>query len=291
MGSSYPFHQAAPQGIPHPDCFAHLDSITHQPIKLLHLTDCHLRAEPNQTLLGINTDESLERVLQDAQKHGWPPAAILLTGDLVQDVCSASYARLKQRLNELKVPCYCLPGNHDDPRVMRSALGNGNTRYQSQVLLGPWQIICLDSTIPGKAGGYLAAEQLALLESLLSAQPDRHALIALHHHPLAVGSPWLDTMILSNADALFAVLERHSHARAIIYGHIHQVQDAIYRGLRILASPATCFQFKPLSKEFALDRVPAGYRWLQLYPDGTIDTYVRRLDALPKGLAAICSGY
>jgi Icc protein len=277
----------------HPDSAADPTKAARRPIRLLQLTDCHLRAAPEETLLGVNTDMSLQLVLEDAKRSDdWPPDAVLATGDLVQDVCESSYVRLQHHLSSLNVPCYCLPGNHDDPELMRRVLMSApNTRCQGEILFDTWQVICLDSTIAGKANGHLAAEELERLESSLVSQRDKYAVIALHHHPILSGSPWLDRMMLGNADAMFAVLQRHGRVRAVVYGHIHQAQDAMHRGWRILASPSTCFQFKPSSTQFALDSVPAGYRWLTLHPDGAIDTWVHRLNGLPEGLDLISGGY
>jgi len=61
--------------------------------------------------------------------------------------------------------------------------------------------------------------------------------------------------------------------------------------LRLLGCPSTCFQFKPGSADFALDFVPQGYRWLDLYPDGAINTAVVRLESVPEGLDMAAGSY
>jgi Icc protein len=171
-------------------------------------------------------------------------------------------------------------------------LPGGNIACQPQILLDGWQVICLDSTLPGgDPGGYLAQGQLALLEAKLAEQPRRHALIALHHSPLPTGAAWLDTMKLANAEDLFALLGRFPQAKAVAYGHVHQAMDVQMSGLRLLGCPSTCFQFKPDSDGFALDFIPPGYRWLDLYPDGRVETAVARLDSVPAGLDMAAGGY
>jgi Icc protein len=121
--------------------------------------------------------------------------------------------------------------------------------------------------------------------------PDHFALVALHHHPVASGSAWMDTMQLENADAFFDLLDRHSQARGVVFGHIHQTLESEYRGLRILGTPSTCFQFKPGQAQFALDALPPGYRWIELHPDGHITTQVKRLNNIPSGLDVESGGY
>ncbi|BBA33527.1 3',5'-cyclic adenosine monophosphate phosphodiesterase CpdA [Methylocaldum marinum] len=259
--------------------------------RVLHISDFHFLEEPGQTLLGVETEMSFAAVLERATQAPWRPDLALLTGDLVQDPCVSSYERLKRRLGALDVPCYCLPGNHDDSRLMEELLPTETIRIQPQITLNQWQIICLDSTIRDKPGGRLSDKQLRLLETALASSPNRYTLIALHHHPISSGSSWMDTMVLENADAFFAIVQKFPRARAVVFGHVHQAMDEMRGPLRLLAAPSTCFQFKPRSPDFAVDRLPPGYRWIELYSDGTLDTGVERLAEIPAGLEFTTKGY
>jgi Icc protein len=262
-----------------------------KPIRIIQITDFHLLADPTRTMMGINTEQSFLAVLEHASGNYDGIALFLMTGDLAQEPSAVTYQRLRDRLDGLSVPSYCLPGNHDEPELIHQILAGGNTRYDSQILLDGWQIICLDSTLPGDAGGYLAESQLNLLEAKLSEQPKRFALVCLHHSPLPTGTDWLDTMKLSNDQALFALLSRFPRAKGIVYGHIHQAMDVRHQGLRLLGCPSTCFQFKPESKEFALDNLAQGYRCLEIHPDGEITTQIVRLSSVPVGLDMASGGY
>jgi Icc protein len=259
--------------------------------RILHISDFHFLEEPGQTLLGVETELSFAAVLERAKQKPWRPDLALLTGDLVQDPCISSYERLKQRLAVLDIPCYCLPGNHDDPRLMEKLLSTETIHVQSQVFLDRWQIICLDSTIRGKPGGRLSDKQLRLLETALTGSPDRYALIAVHHHPISSGSLWMDTMVLENADEFFTIVQKYPPARAVVFGHVHQAMDEMRGSLRLLGTPSTCFQFKPRSPDFAVDRLPPGYRWIELYSDGTFNTGVERIAEIPAGLEFTTKGY
>ncbi len=261
------------------------------PILILQLTDFHFLGQVGNTLLGVDTDRSFSNVLAAALASRSAPDAALLTGDLTQNPEVSAYERLKKRLTALPCPGYCLPGNHDDPVLIASHLTGGNIHFQSQILLGSWQIICLDSTIPHQPGGRLAENQLQLLETALDQEPERFALIALHHHPVPCGSPWMDTMRLENAGPFFDILERRPKVRGVVFGHIHQAMDVVHHGLRLLGTPSTCFQFKPNQTDFALDPIPPGYRWIELYPDGQLDTQLERTPELAAGLDFLSQGY
>jgi Icc protein len=258
---------------------------------LLQLTDFHVLAQPGGTMMGMDTERSLQAVLSAALESGPAPDLALLTGDLVQDPVAAAYRRVKACLDTLPFQGFCLPGNHDDPALMAEHLAGGRIRAEAQVLLGGWQIVCLDSTVPRRPEGRLSEDQFELLERALDQYPERFALVALHHHPRPCGSAWMDTMVLGNNERFFDFLARRPWVRGVVFGHIHQAMDMEFRGLRLLGSPSTCFQFKPDQRAFALDPLPPGWRRIELKPDGGIETRVERLADLPAGLAIASEGY
>jgi Icc protein len=242
-------------------------------IRLAHLTDPHLPGRESDRLRGVATLPSLEATLAHAQQRDWPPDAVLVTGDLVQDD-PAGYTYFRRVFEALRLPILCLPGNHDDPQAMRRALDGAPFVVGGAVDFGPWRIVLLDSTICGSASGRLSAESLAGLQSALAAAAGRHALVCLHHHPVPMSSRWLDRVGLENAGEFFDVIDRHANVRGIVWGHVHQTYDALRKGVRLLATPSTCAQFLPRAEQFAVDQQPPAYRTLELEADGSIVTDV-----------------
>lgn len=263
----------------------------HTPLQLLQFTDTHLFADAGGALLGVNTEQSLLSVLTLARQRHWPPDLVLTTGDLVHDGSVQAYARFLRHFSALGVPVYCLPGNHDESATLRAQLQQDPVQTLPHVLRDPWQFCFLDTSVPGSEGGHLVESELQRLDATLATHPDHHALVCLHHQPVPVGSRWLDTMAVDNAGALFAVLDRHPQVRGLLWGHVHQDFHQQRQGVQLIASPSTCIQFAPGSTDFALDETPPGYRWLQLHPDGRIDTGVERLAAMPAGLDRASAGY
>lgn len=243
-------------------------------LSILHLTDPHILPEPDDTLLGIDTCYYLDKVIKSATESSHNFDFCLLTGDLAQHAQAKSYHRLLVSLKKLRIPCMCLPGNHDDFQVMQTILNDKNINCHRQRLIGNWHIIGLNSQLKGSAGGFLAQEELTFLEKILATETQKHVLLALHHHSVPTNSLWMDTMIIKNAAEFLNLIGRYPRVKAIINGHIHQTMDLMKDGLRILTTPSTCFQFKPYSTSFALDDLTSGYRWLKLYPDGTVETGV-----------------
>lgn len=252
-------------------------SLDHKAIlRLVQISDTHLYGPTEGQLLGINTLFSMQCVLNKVQYEQKSIDAILVTGDLSQDGTVQSYQHLQQALDTFSCPAFWLNGNHDRPDSM-SQVAAGSTALQQVIQTASWQIILLNSQVAGAVFGVLAATQLQLLEDALQQRPDLHTLICLHHHPLPMGSAWIDKIGLQNSDELAAVIARHPQVRAVLCGHVHQESDRTLAGVRYLSSPSTCVQFLPGSSDFALDQQGPGYRWLELYADGRIDTGVSRV--------------
>ena len=159
------------------------------------------------------------------------------------------------------------------------------------ITLNGWKVIMLDSTIVGKVPGRFSAEELVFLRKALESSQDSHVMVCLHHQPVPVGSHWLDQQIVANADQFFAVLDDFSNVRVVIWGHVHQIYEAERNGVRLMSVPSTCVQFKPLSQDFAVDKESPGYRWLDLYPDGRIDTGVSRVTGVSFEVDYRIKGY
>lgn len=259
-------------------------------LRVLQLTDTHLYADPQGSLLGINTQETLLDVVDSFREREWPIDLLLATGDLVHDSSPTGYARIGHLLDGFGVPVYSLPGNHDIPTVMREHLPVGQVSTDRVNDFGPWRFVMLDSVIVGEEGGRLA---LSELEGLAEALTDttQHVLVCLHHQPVNVGSEWIDTMTITNPDEFFAVLDRSDRVRGVLWGHIHQQFDARRNGIPLMASPSTCVQFAPKADDFLVDEAPPGFRLIALLPDGRIRTQVLRIEQMPNGLEIASSGY
>ena len=247
-------------------------------VRLVQITDTHLCAEKGGTLLCMDTDHSLQAVIDLVEKERDGVDVLLATGDLSDNGAPQAYARLVEYFERFSCNKYWLPGNHDSSEAMSRECG-GSSRMVREIRAGAWQVILLDSQIPGEVGGHLGESELACLDSALTAATEEglHSLVVLHHHPVPMGSAWLDEQIVSDADAFFEVIGRYSCVKSILWGHVHQELDVLRDGVRLLSSPSSCVQFAPASDNFKADDLPPGYRWFELYPDGRFETGVSRV--------------
>lgn len=241
-------------------------------MKIVQISDPHLNGNTSGLVRGVQTDESLQAVLDVAFAQLPDAAAVLVTGDIVQDDASG-YARLKTLLGGLQIPVLCLPGNHDEPEALRRELSSAPFSVCEARSFGAWQIVMLDSQVPGEVGGRLSAGELARLDKVLHNSP-QHALVCLHHHPVSMGSRWLDAIGLANAEDFWRIIDRHRHVRAVLWGHVHQAYDGTRAGVRLFATPSTGAQFLPHSESYAIDTAPPAFRSLELHPDGRIDSTI-----------------
>jgi len=260
-------------------------------IKVLQITDTHLFAGSSGCLLGLNTEQSLNAITEEVRAHHLTAELILATGDLVHDGTPAAYRRIFSHLENFGLPVYCLPGNHDEALTLQRTLNNGRIKYTEHAHHGNWHFIFLDSTIADSEGAHLTSEMLEMLDSRLQSAPDSHTLVCLHHQPIPMGSRWLDTMAVDNPDKFFAIIDRHPQVRGILWGHVHQQYDGMYKDIKLMSTPSTCIQFLPGSDDFAVDTANPGYRWLELYPDGRIETGVERITVLPGCIDMASNGY
>lgn len=247
-------------------------------IRALQLTDTHLCRQLGGTLLGMDTDQSLQAVI-DLVKTERPAVDVLLaTGDLSDRGAREAYQRLQGYFRQLTDNDFWLPGNHDDRAAIESATRHTERLYR-EVRVAGWQILMLDSQVPGEVGGELGAAELTLLEERLerAVADGLFSLVCLHHQPVEVGCEWLDEQMVADADAFFAVLDRYPGVRGVLWGHVHQQIDRKRGNIALMASPSTCVQFAPGSAGFKADQAPPGYRWLDLHPDGHIETGVSRV--------------
>jgi len=245
-------------------------------LKILQITDLHIKPHLGDTMFGIDTESIFQQTLQHAiDRHG-PFDLILLTGDLAQHPSADSYRRICHYLLHYKTRCLCLPGNHDDFSLMTSYLNQDLVSCEKALQLQDWQIIALDSQKPDSPIGELAITELAFLESTLKSNSGSPTLIALHHHCIASGSPWLDTMQIQNSDDFLALIQAFPQVKAVTFGHIHQELATCLHQISIFGTPASSFQFAPNSAEFSIDNTQPGYRLFYLFEDGSLQSECHR---------------
>ena len=253
---------------------------TKNPINIVQITDTHLYATSNGTLLKMNTRNSLEKVIDVMCSIEKNIDLILATGDIAQDASESAYKTFIEMITDLKIPFHWIPGNHDNVDTMKR-IAAGTSIHEKSVTIKNWRILMLDSSIKNQVHGKLAPSELQFLESgLEDMQKDSkidHGLICLHHNPVPGTARWMRDIGLENGPQFFQIVSNYPKIKSVVYAHIHQALDYQHAGVRCFCTPSTCIQFKPDVTGFELDRLNPGYRSLRLFADGKIESQVVRV--------------
>jgi len=261
------------------------------PLRIIQISDTHLFSDSSKTLLGVPTQKSFEAVLDLIRQEEKKIDLIIHSGDVAQDYSPDAYVRFAEMIQTFQVPVYCIPGNHDDPSIMVELYPQGLVTNNKHIVTKHWQIILLDSHKPHSVAGELNPLELKYLEHCLQTHPELKAAVFFHHQPIQVDSRWLDNVGLLNADKLWEILAKFPQVKAVIFGHIHQEYDQERNGIKCIAAPSTCFQFMRKQNHFGLEKLSPGYRWIDFYDDGRMETEIKRTDEYVGKFDGEAKGY
>ncbi|MDH5339695.1 MAG: phosphodiesterase [Rubrivivax sp.] len=221
---------------------------------LVQLSDPHVVAPGRLLLDRIDTPALLAQVVAGVAALQPRPAAVVVTGDLVDRGSAEEYAHLRALLAPLPGPVWLMPGNHDAAGVLRSAFADHpELRPPDDPALAPFvlwarevagmRLVALDTVVPRASHGSLCEHRLAWLDSTLSAAPRQPTVVAMHHPPFLTGIRHMDDIgLLDGSAGLAAVLQRHPQVERVICGHLHRPIVRRFGGTVAMTVPSTAHQ-------------------------------------------------
>ncbi|MER7951451.1 metallophosphoesterase [Streptomyces sp. NPDC096079] len=205
-------------------------------IVIAHVSDVHLDAERR-------SQDRTRAVLRYLEELPYDLAAVLVTGDVADHGAPDEYAVARELLTS-RHPLLVCPGNHDDRAAFRKGLLTAETAVRddapvNQVLRGEGFVIALcDSSVPGEDQGLLEDETLAWLDGVLADTPrDVPVLVAFHHPPVPLHTPYVDGIRQFGEERLAALAARHPHLTAFLAGHAHTAAATTFAGRPLLVAP------------------------------------------------------
>lgn len=146
------------------------------------------------------------------------PAAVIVKGDLSADGTDDEWAAFERCYrDEFGDRLHVARGNHDAYR--------GQTRYagDQRIDLPGVTVALLDTVIPGKSTGGMAAEQIDWLDTV-AAESDRPVIVMGHHQQWVGGAREADYFGINpdDSEALTAVIARRRSMVAYTAGHTHR---------------------------------------------------------------------
>lgn len=162
------------------------------------ISDLHVMRKGRRMDHMVNTGKYLRRCIARLNALKPRPDIVIATGDLVDAGKPKEYKRLRNILEELRIPLYVVPGNHDSGGAFREAFADRGYLPMhgpaAQYVIDGYDVrlIGLDTTRAGEVGGGLDEERLSWLDEQLGETPVRPTLIFMHHPPFRTGIRQLD---------------------------------------------------------------------------------------------------
>jgi 3',5'-cyclic AMP phosphodiesterase CpdA len=95
------------------------------------ISDLHIRTPGKLSYQRVDCAAMLARGVEEILRLPQPPDIVLVTGDLVDFGKPEEYAHLRKLLAPLPMPCYLIPGNHDERSAPTCANGSRSCNTRS----------------------------------------------------------------------------------------------------------------------------------------------------------------
>jgi 3',5'-cyclic AMP phosphodiesterase CpdA len=214
-----------------------------KPVHIAQISDLHIKPPGSLAYGRVDTAAALERCVAALNAFRPKPDFVVISGDLADTPTAEEYRYLERLLAPLELPFAGIPGNHDSRELMRAAFPSAAYAFPSgpldqRVEIAGIDLLLLDSSVPGKPHGVLAASSLQWLEATLATSPDRPALVFLHHPPFTTGIWQMDRQNLFNAAEFAAIVSRYPRVQRIAAGHVHRATLTTFAGVATTICPA-----------------------------------------------------
>ena len=189
---------------------------------------------------------------------------MLVTGDITDFGRAEEYQQAGFLLNQLNMPYFVIPGNHDLPDAMRREFTDHDylpTEGFLQYVLEDYalRMIGLDTQVVGEPYGLMCETRLDWLEQQLQAETERPTLLFMHHPPFLTGIEHMDVQNCRNGEALGRLVEQHTQIKYILCGHVHRQIELAWHGTMASIGPSPVHSV-------ALDLNPGGPSAFRLEP-------------------------
>ena len=268
-------------------------------LTIAQITDLHITNDKDPVSKRRNA-QRLRQVLASIDGLKPRPAAIVISGDLVDRGEIEEYRELQALLRDVKIPIFYGVGNHDRRAPFLEAFKGADARIdengfvQFAVDFGPLRLVVCDTLDEQQEGGAFCDLRADWLARTLDEAPDQPTVIALHHPPILSGIQWMDPEPDDPwIQRLAGVIRNRGQVQAVVCGHVHRPFSGILAGQAIHVAPATSIQLtlnltpvdmrKPDGREILVEE-PPGYMLLMAHR-GRVSTHVCVAGDYPPAVA------
>ena len=250
---------------------------------IAHISDTHFLGEGRALYGEVDTDANLTQALEQLERSGVRPEAIVFTGDLADLGEPDAYNRLRAIVEpaaaRLGAQIIWVMGNHDERPEYSSLLFDieATDAPQDRVYdINGLRIISLDTTVPGYHHGDITDEQLDWLAGVLATPAPHGTLIAVHHPP--VPTPLLEAMGMLELQRQHRLAEviRGTDVRGILAGHLHYSTHSTFAGIPVSVASATCYTLDLSAEDRILSGVDFGQsvNVVHVYEDSLVHSII-----------------
>lgn len=215
---------------------------------IAQISDTHITAPRTQAYGIAPMAENLSRCVDHINQIVPTPDLVLVTGDISQEGLPEEFEHAASLLDELNMPYYVIPGNHDDRVGLWATFGgqacpSREGGFINYVIEGyELRLIALDSTVPGAPGGEICEARAAWLGAKLAEEPEKPTLIFMHHPPVKCGVIETDIDGFEGAGRLAGIIGQYNNIEKILCGHIHLPAHTRWSGTVVSTAPSIGMQ-------------------------------------------------
>ncbi|MFD4632760.1 metallophosphoesterase [Streptomyces sp. NPDC058284] len=206
-------------------------------IVIAHLSDIHIDTRDEDGGRSAARTRAVMTYLNDLP---YDLDAVIATGDIADHATPAEYEAARKLLAS-RHPLLACPGNHDERAAYREHLlgeAPSTAPVNHSYTTDRFVLALCDTSVPGEDHGRMTDETLTFLAGLLAdTPPTRPVLIAFHHPPVPLNTPYVDVIRQFDEDRLAELTSRHPNVTAFLAGHAHTPAATTFAGRPLLVAP------------------------------------------------------
>ncbi|MEM5472323.1 metallophosphoesterase [Hoeflea sp. AS60] len=216
-------------------------------MKLVHISDIHINAEP---ILGLDSIASFKKCLAYVEANDHDADRVVITGDLTHYGQEESYRELEAILAgsslKGKLEPRLMVGNHDNREAFESVFsttsrdGSGFIQWTEETPAGLF--VYMDTVDAGRHGGLYCEKRMAWLKNVLDGTraKGQKAYLFMHHNPVRVHVANADVIGIINERELQSLLRDYNDTVAhLFFGHCHYSLSGAVCGIPYSAPRST----------------------------------------------------
>jgi 3',5'-cyclic AMP phosphodiesterase CpdA len=211
---------------------------------IAQLSDLHITSLKTKTCGVAPMAQNLSQTIAHINSFVPKPDVVIVTGDITDSGSKYETVCAFEILEQLTIPYYVSPGNHDDRNNLRSVFRNRIIHPTQDDAINyviedySVRLIVVDTSRPGFAGGEVNINTCEWLDLKLSQELNKPTLLFMHHPPAKLGVIETDIDGFLYAEKLKTIIVKYPNIKSIACGHTHSVSTTLWGNTYISTAPS-----------------------------------------------------